>query len=75
MPSRIKAGFLNPNHPQDTAPFFKLPYELRSHIYRLVFGRRIFVSLLSAPYGLDRVCELCQRVLHPSCSGGSKQFF
>jgi hypothetical protein len=67
MPSRRRAGFSNPTDPQNTAPFFKLPYELHSHIYRLVFGRRI-LSLVSASYELDRACDLHQHILHPSCS-------
>jgi hypothetical protein len=70
MSSRRRAGFLDPTDPRDTAPFFKLSYELRSYNYRLVFGRRSFLSLVSVSYGLDRACELHQHILHPSCSNG-----
>ena len=63
--------FLNDTCPQYSSPFFALPWELRSEIYRLMFDNRVFVSVVPRGPRAREVSDPGQYMLHRTCPNGT----
>jgi hypothetical protein len=70
-----RATFLNDTCPQDSSPFFSLPWELRSYIYSFAFGDRVYVSFGPENPSRYRAGEPGQYILHDTCSNSDRNGF
>jgi hypothetical protein len=73
--SRRPATFLHPTFLQDESLFFRLPWELRTHIYTFAFGDRVFVSVAPDLLNLDGPGSKVGHFLHKSCPNGKRRSY